>query len=272
MNPIYHYDIKQKSSEWLDLRKGKITGTKGGAWLWEEPEPRQDKSTLVEILRELMAAQGNDLTPKQAKATNAELIEAIGIAGGVLEKTYTKSTQSARQTLVASLIAEAADCDRPPDKPTFWMLRGDELEPYARQSYQLLTGNVVHECGFIELEGLPIGCSPDGLVEDEGMIEAKCFEPGKHMLIWLEDQIPLDVFPQLHHNLAASARQWVDFVSYCPGTPTYIKRVHRNETTERYLAGLLETSRAFTAAQAKMAEEWERQMKKLNVDVEFPLS
>ena len=54
------------------------------------------------------------------------------------------------------------------------MLRGHEEEFYARQLYAEHHAPV-EECGFVTNDewGFTLGCSPDGLVGDDGMIECK---------------------------------------------------------------------------------------------------
>ena len=54
-----------------------------------------------------------------------------------------------------------------------WMERGHELEPMARGEYEMLTFNTVQEGGFFELNDF-IGCSPDGVIDDDGLLEIKC--------------------------------------------------------------------------------------------------
>ena len=47
------------------------------------------------------------------------------------------------------------------------MERGNELEPQARAYYELVTDNNVEEVGLI-INEIGAGCSPDGLVGDDG--------------------------------------------------------------------------------------------------------
>jgi hypothetical protein len=58
------------------------------------------------------------------------------------------------------------------------MLRGHEDEITARQLYRKHFGPV-EETGFVTNDewGFTIGCSPDGLVGEDGMIEAKSRRP-----------------------------------------------------------------------------------------------
>ena len=50
--------------------------------------------------------------------------------------------------------------------------RGVELEENARLTYQIAHHDV-QEVGFIEMDEF-VGCSPDGLIEEDGGIEIKC--------------------------------------------------------------------------------------------------
>ena len=50
--------------------------------------------------------------------------------------------------------------------------RGIELEPQARMAFEFKTGLTVHQIGFIEYNEY-IGCSPDGLIGSDGLVEFK---------------------------------------------------------------------------------------------------
>lgn len=106
--------------------------------------------------------------------------------------------------------------------------RGSEYEPVAAELYTLQTGNAIIPCGFIRNdEGF--GYSPDGLVGDDGLIEIKTKLAGLHAAVLLGDTVPKDHVDQVQGGLYVTGRQWVDFVSYCPGLPLFIKRVERDD-------------------------------------------
>jgi hypothetical protein len=48
------------------------------------------------------------------------------------------------------------------------MQRGQAQEPDGRMRYEVATGNIVEEVGFIKHAELAAGCSPDGLIDDDG--------------------------------------------------------------------------------------------------------
>ena len=39
-------------------------------------------------------------------------------------------------------------------------------------------GDWLTEAGFVGIEGMAAGASPDGLIADDGLLEIKCPEPG----------------------------------------------------------------------------------------------
>lgn len=123
---------------------------------------------------------------------------------------------------------------------------GKECEPCAREEYELETGNLVIETGFVLHPQYPfIGCSSDGLVGNDGAIEIKCpYDESIHVQTWLNG-IPKEHIPQTQGNLLVTGRQWIDFVSYDPrqarGYQLYVQRVERDEAyIEKLLAELLQ--------------------------------
>ena len=110
--------------------------------------------------------------------------------------------------------------------PTKAMQRGTMLEPYARDLYAEHYAPV-EEVGFIRLdtERYAIGYSPDGLVAHDGLVEFKAPGPKEHLRTILADEVPAVYKWQVQVGLFVTGRSWLDFISYCPGTDLYVKRV-----------------------------------------------
>ncbi len=110
------------------------------------------------------------------------------------------------------------------------MQLGLDHEDEAAAEYELATGELVDKCGFVLHPTIPMyGCSPDRLVGQDGLIEIKCPTPKTH-LEWLSaGVIPVDHVPQMLGELACTGRQWVDFVSYYPQLPLFIRRYQRDD-------------------------------------------
>jgi len=111
------------------------------------------------------------------------------------------------------------------------MIWGTEHEPTARTTYEIKTGNLVDEVGFVDHpEIVGLGGSPDGLVGLDGMVEIKCPNTATHIDTIMTGKIKPDYLYQIHTCLMCTGRNWCDFVSYDPRLPApqdlYIKRVY----------------------------------------------
>lgn len=95
--------------------------------------------------------------------------------------------------------------------------RGNELEPIAREMYELEKGVKVENVGFIELNEY-VGCSPDGLIGEEGGIEIKCPDDKAYFdyLLEKEKAINTDYVWQCQMSLLITGRKWWDLVIYNP--------------------------------------------------------
>jgi len=106
--------------------------------------------------------------------------------------------------------------------------RGVELEPIARDIYELETGVITEEVGFIEYSEF-VGGSPDGLVSDNGIIEVKCLDDTKHFKVLLHGEKAIDSAYkwQMQMLIFITGREWCDYVGYNPNfgnDSLYIKR------------------------------------------------
>lgn len=112
------------------------------------------------------------------------------------------------------------------------MAWGTEQEPAARAAYERHAGLTVEETGFVAHDTLLAGCSPDGLVDWDGLVEIKCpWNTGNHIETLLNG-MPADHTPQVQGQMWITGRQWCDFVSYDPRMPAklslYVQRIPRD--------------------------------------------
>lgn len=111
---------------------------------------------------------------------------------------------------------------------------GTDLEPFARQRYEIETGAVITSSGFVPHPVIRwCGASPDGLIDIDGGIEIKCPKTRKvHMETWLNG-MPEEHIPQVQGNMWVNNRQWWDFISFDPRAPEdfqiYVQRIYRDE-------------------------------------------
>lgn len=111
---------------------------------------------------------------------------------------------------------------------------GAEVEPFAREAYELHSGLIVATCGFIQHPTRPhAGGSPDGLIGSDGILELKCPKNSAIHLARFLEGVPDEYIPQCQGNLWVTGRQWCDFVSYDPRMPEshrlFVRRLERDE-------------------------------------------
>jgi|TARA_R110000850_G_scaffold1049_6_gene6497 hypothetical protein len=117
--------------------------------------------------------------------------------------------------------------------------RGHELEGVARALYCDATGEPQpQEVGLILNH--EVGYSPDSLVAANGLLEIKTKLPKFQIEVLLSGEIPDEHVPQCQGGLWVSEREWIDFVSYWPGMPLFIKRAYRNDIMIRTIAERVE--------------------------------
>lgn len=135
------------------------------------------------------------------------------------------------ETLVFEKAAEVITGKFKPSFTNIDIERGHELEAMARNSYELESGNLVKEVGFVELDEFT-GCSPDGFILEEGLVEIKCKNDANYVRYLYDRKIDPAHNWQIQFNLMVSGRQWCDYVVFNENFPktTIITRINRNET------------------------------------------
>jgi hypothetical protein len=106
------------------------------------------------------------------------------------------------------------------------------VEPEARAWYTVQTGNAVDQVGFVLDSTGRVGCSPDGMVGDDGCLELKCPLAKTHAKYLMAGRLPPEYKPQVHGQLLVTGRKWVDFMSYAPGLPVILIRVEADDYTQ----------------------------------------
>jgi len=121
---------------------------------------------------------------------------------------------------------------------------GIEHEAEARAYYESLYGRTVEQVGFVEMNEF-VGCSPDGLVGEDGLIEIKCPKSSTHVANILDNRMQTCYTAQVQGQLWVSERKWCDWISFDPrvtSNPFFMVRVERDD---KYIRVLQEETEQF---------------------------
>lgn len=121
------------------------------------------------------------------------------------------------------------------------MKQGIEREPLARLAYEAQSGALVSEVGFCRHDDIECGASPDGMIDEDGLLEIKCPEPATHLdYLRLPAGAPPAIYlAQIQGQMWITGRQWCDFVSFNPDFPERLQlTVRRVRRDEKYIAAL----------------------------------
>lgn len=147
----------------------------------------------------------------------------------------TKSGWSAsRANYAAQLVAERLTGVPTDGFKSAAMAWGTEYESEARDFYSFVHGVHVAEVGFVAHPSISMaGASPDGLVEDAGLVEFKAPLTATHIETLLGAKIDQRYLKQVQWQMACTGRLWVDWVSYDPRMPDemrlHVRRVVRDQ-------------------------------------------
>lgn len=153
----------------------------------------------------------------------------------------TKSGYGAsRANYLAELVAERLTGVPAEHYTNAAMQWGTEKEPDARAAYSFYANAEIDSAGFVPHPTIAMsGCSPDGLVGTDGLVELKCPNTATMIDLLRGGTIPDKYICQMFWQMACTGRQWCDFVSYDPRLPPhmqlYVQRIQRDN---RLIKGL----------------------------------
>lgn len=124
------------------------------------------------------------------------------------------------------------------------MQDGNDREAESIAFYEFQKDVTCTHIGFITDDARTMGCSPDALVGDDGMLETKNPEAPTHIGYLLEghtlkENVAKKYYPQIQGALLISGRKWIDIQTDFPGLPRQITRIGRDETYIKKLADAL---------------------------------
>ena len=135
------------------------------------------------------------------------------------------------------------------------MRTGTEQEPFARAMYEARTGHMVDEAGFYLSDDAVFGLSPDGLIDEDGVVEIKTMVSSDTLFTAVADGDVSAYMDQCLGYLWLLGRQWVDLILWCPDlNHMVIHRITRNEDA-------IEALEADLIAFAKLVTQYENTLR-----------
>ena len=122
------------------------------------------------------------------------------------------------------------------------MERGLIVETEAADWYEFDQDLTVQRIGFITDDEHTMGCSPDRLVGDAGLLEIKAPLPQTQVGYWISGELSERFRPQLQGQLYITQRSWVDILCWHDVLPKLIMRV---EPDEKFIKALGRELRIF---------------------------
>ena len=129
-------------------------------------------------------------------------------------KLFAKESTKTYQNLINEIVFARLTGEVSESYQSEWMKRGNELESEAIESYELETFNKVTPIGFVELDEW-VGCSPDGLVGEDRLVQIKC-PKATTLMDYYGGEIPTDYHIQMQGELFVTGRKTNDFFVYHP--------------------------------------------------------
>ena len=101
---------------------------------------------------------------------------------------------------------------------------GIDTEAQAREEIEITLGYVVTETGFIKHPTMKwVGCSPDGLINNDGGCQIKCPFVSTVHVETLQGGMPSTHIAQVQGEMWVTGRSWWLFVSFDPRMPKNIQ-------------------------------------------------
>jgi len=150
-------------------------------------------------------------------------------------------TTAAYNNEIYRVVYEIITSKSPDNFESKWMDRGHELESLARKKYEMETFNDVQDGGFFEMNEF-IGCSPDGLIDDDGLLEIKCPKYSTMIQYMLDHKLPNEYRYQVYGQLLVTGRKWCDFTVYDTNLKLFILRVYPDQKIFDELVKELQTA------------------------------
>jgi len=115
---------------------------------------------------------------------------------------------------------------------TWEMGQGNIIESIAIPWYSFQFDTEVKRVGFCLSDDGRCGCSPDGLIGEDGGLEIKAPQPPTHLKYLLRNEVPPEYLVQVHFSLFVTQRPVWTFVSFSRQFPALVVKLERDPKIE----------------------------------------
>lgn len=165
------------------------------------------------LYRKFKEVQVEQRTPEWFSARSGKITGSI--YHSLIKKTSTGKPSLENETKMNAIVQEhlaGTNSFAPP------LETGTEAEKWAFRAFQKLKPELhMYEAGFVEsLEFEGVGVSPDGYINDDGLIEIKCLGTNRQTRIIQSGEIPDEYIDQMAIQLFVTGRKYCYFVMFDP--------------------------------------------------------
>lgn len=163
---------------------------------------------------------------------------------------FSKPSTKTYQNAINKVVFERLTHELPESFSNDWAERGHELEAEAIEAYEMRTFTKVNRVGFVEMDDWT-GCSPDGLIGEDGLIQVKCPKYSTLIEYVLSGEVPNDYMIQMQGELWVTGRKFNEFFVYHPKLKPILKRVERDEAMIASIAEAVKTAKTIAIERIK---------------------
>jgi putative phage-type endonuclease len=133
--------------------------------------------------------------------------------------------------------------------------RGHEYEPEARNDYEFKNLVAIQQVGVVEFDEWTV-CSPDGLIDDDKIIQIKCpiFKTQREYI--KSNKIPTNYYKQMQFELFVTGRKENIFYSYHPALQPVQIPVFRDEEMIAEIQKKLKEAQKEVMDEIKFLSQW----------------
>lgn len=136
---------------------------------------------------------------------------------------------ASRKNYMADLFAERLTNTPTDSYVSKEMLWGTDHQADAVAAYEYHTNATVQKIGFVSHQRIAMaGCSPDGFVGADGLVEIKCPNTAQHLSTFFNETIDGQYIKQMQFQMACTGRKWCDFISFDPRLPELSPKTKRH--------------------------------------------